>query len=102
LAHHHKNYIVAKGCVDRVFGDEVIILETFKGEDLLGNTYEPIFEYAQKHFSASEAWRIIAANYVTIDDGTGIVHTAPAYGADDYDACAAAGIPMFNPIDRDG
>ena len=102
LAHHHKNYIVAKGCVDRVFGEEVIILETFKGEELLGQSYAPIFDYAKNHVSDSEAWRIIPANYVTIDDGTGIVHTAPAYGADDYDACAVAGIPMFNPIDRDG
>jgi isoleucyl-tRNA synthetase len=102
LAHHHKNYIVAKGCVERVFGEEVIILDEFKGTDLLGNRYRPIFDYAKQEFDEEQAWKIIPASYVTIDDGTGIVHTAPAYGADDYDACAKAQIPMFNPIDRDG
>ena len=102
LAHHHKNYIVAKGCVQRVFGVEVIILEEFKGSELLGKRYLPIFDYARQEFNEEQAWKIIPASYVTIDDGTGIVHTAPAYGADDYDACAKAQIPMFNPIDRDG
>ena len=102
LAHHNKNYIVAKGCVERVFGEEVIILDEFKGTELLGNRYFPIFDYARKEFNKEQAWKIIPASYVTIDDGTGIVHTAPAYGADDYDACAMAQIPMFNPIDRDG
>jgi len=102
LAHHHKNYIVAKGCVERVFGKEVIILDEFKGTELLGNSYLPIFDYARQEFNEEQAWKIIPASYVTIDDGTGIVHTAPAYGADDYDACAKAQIPMFNPIDRDG
>ena len=102
LAHHHKNYIVAKGCIERVFGEEVIILDEFKGTELLGNRYLPIFDYARQEFNKEQAWKIIPASYVTIDDGTGIVHTAPAYGADDYDACAKAQIPMFNPIDRDG
>ena len=102
LAHHHKNYIVAKGCIERVFGEEVIILDEFKGTELLGNRYLPIFDYARQEFNEEQAWKIIPASYVTIDDGTGIVHTAPAYGADDYDACAKAQIPMFNPIDRDG
>ncbi len=102
LAHHNKNYIVAKGCVERVFGQEVIILKEFKGAELEGNRYLPIFDYARQEFNKEQAWKIIPASYVTIDDGTGIVHTAPAYGADDYDACAKAQIPMFNPIDRDG
>lgn len=102
LAHDHNNYIVAKDCVERVFGEEVIIMEEFKGKELLGNKYLPIFDYALQDYDIEQAWKIIPASYVTIDNGTGIVHTAPAYGADDYDACAKAQIPMFNPIDRDG
>lgn len=102
LAHDHKNYIVAKDCVERVFGKEVTIIEEFKGKELLGNKYLPIFDYALQEYDIEQAWKIIPASYVTIDDGTGIVHTAPAYGADDYDACVKAQIPMFNPIDRDG
>ena len=102
LAHDHKNYIVAKDCVERVFGKEVTIIEEFKGKELLGNKYLPIFDYALQEYDIEQAWKIIPASYVTIDDGTGIVHTAPAYGADDFEACAKAQIPMFNPIDRDG
>ena len=102
LAHDHNNYIVAKDCVERVFGEEVTIIEEFKGKELLGNKYLPIFDYALQEYDIEQAWKIIPASYVTIDDGTGIVHTAPAYGADDYDACVKAQIPMFNPIDRDG
>ena len=102
LAHDHNNYIVAKDCVERVFGEEVTIIEEFKGKELLGNKYLPIFDYALQEYNIEQAWKIIPASYVTIDDGTGIVHTAPAYGADDFEACAKAQIPMFNPIDRDG
>ena len=102
LAHDHNNYIVAKDCVERVFGEEVTIIEEFKGNKLLGNKYLPIFDYALQEYDIEQAWKIIPASYVTIDDGTGIVHTAPAYGADDFEACAKAQIPMFNPIDRDG
>ena len=102
LAHDDNNYIVAKDCVERVFGEEVTIIEEFKGKELLGNKYLPIFDYALQEYNIEQAWKIIPASYVTIDDGTGIVHTAPAYGADDFEACAKAQIPMFNPIDRDG
>ena len=102
LAHDHNNYIVAKDCVERVFDEEVTIIEEFKGKELLGNKYLPIFDYALQEYDIEQAWKIIPASYVTIDDGTGIVHTAPAYGADDFEACAKAQIPMFNPIDRDG
>ena len=102
LAHDHNNYIVAKDCVERVFGEEVTIIEEFKGKELLGNKYLPIFDYALQEYDIEQAWKIIPASYVTIDDGTGIVHTAPAYGADDFEACAKEQIPMFNPIDRDG
>ena len=102
LAHDDNNYIVAKDCVERVFGEEVTIIEEFKGKELLGKKYLPIFDYALQEYNIEQAWKIIPASYVTIDDGTGIVHTAPAYGADDFEACAKAQIPMFNPIDRDG
>ncbi|RNC84358.1 MAG: isoleucine--tRNA ligase [Balneola sp.] len=102
VGHNGENYIVAKGCVERVFGEEFIHIEDISGFNLLGRTYDPIFDYAQKDIDPSEAWKVIPADYVTIDDGTGVVHTAPAYGADDYDSCQKAGIPMFNPIDREG
>ncbi len=102
IGHNNENYIVAKGTETRVFGEDFIHIEDYKGFNLLGRTYEPIFDYAKKEHSATTAWKVIPADYVTTEDGTGVVHTAPAYGADDYDSCQKAGIPMFNPIDREG
>ncbi len=97
-----EQFIVAKDTIDRVFGEGTKLLEEYSGEDLLGRTYKPIFDYAQREIEPSEAWKIIAAEYVTTEDGTGIVHTAPAFGADDYEAGQKYNIPMFNPIDKDG
>lgn len=102
VAHNNENFIVAKGTEKRVFGEEFIHIEDYTGVSLLGKTYDPIFDYAKKDHNSSDAWKIIPADYVTTDDGTGVVHTAPAYGADDFDSCKKAGIPMFNPIDREG
>jgi isoleucyl-tRNA synthetase len=78
------------------------IVESYKGSDLVGWVYKPIFDYALKEIDKDLAWRVIDAGYVTTGDGTGVVHTAPAFGADDYETCKEAGIPMFNPIDREG
>ncbi len=102
VAHNNENFIVAKGTEERVFGEEFIHIEDYTGVSLLGKTYDPIFDYAKKDHNTSNAWKIIPADYVTTEDGTGVVHTAPAYGADDFDSCQKAGIPMFNPIDREG
>src|SRR5699024_10253751 len=51
---------------------------------------------------AGNAWRIVAADFITTEDGTGIAHQAPAYGADDYAVTSAHGMPVFNPIESDG
>jgi len=102
VEHDGEIYIMAKDCVEEVLGEEFSIKEEMKGKTLLGKTYEPIFDFALKEFDKSQAWRVIPADYVTTEDGTGVVHTAPAFGADDFDSCQKADIPMFNPIDRDG
>jgi len=72
-----------------------------KGADLLNLTYEPLFSY----FGAKAkdgAFRIIASDHVTVESGTGVVHMAPAFGEEDYLACAKNHIPMVNPVDDDG
>ena len=102
VGHNNENYIVAKDCLESLFGEEYVLMEEMKGFALLSRPYEPIFDYAMKEIDQEKAWRVISADYVTTDEGTGIVHTAPAYGADDYESCKKADIPMFNPIDRDG
>lgn len=102
VAFQGEQYIVAKDTATRVFGEDVEFLEEYSGDSLLGRTYDPIFDYAQKEVGEQAAWKVIAADYVTTEDGTGVVHTAPAFGADDYEAGQKNDIPMFNPIDKDG
>ncbi len=94
--------ILATELIDAVIEEEYEIVRELKGKDLLGLHYQPLFEYALQEFNEDEAWRVISADFVTLKEGTGIVHTAPAFGADDYEAGKANGIPMYNPVDRDG
>jgi isoleucyl-tRNA synthetase len=95
-------YIMAKDCIEQTIDHDVEIIDEFSGEELIGQTYQPVFDYALKEHDKSEAWRVIAADYVTTDEGTGVVHTAPAFGADDFQSCQKANIPLFNPIDEEG
>ncbi len=96
------HYILAEDLLGAVIKEEYEIIKRVKGSDLVGKTYKPIFDYALQKFDKSQAWKVVAADFVTTEDGTGIVHAAPAYGADDYDTSVREGVPMFNPIDRDG
>lgn len=96
------HYILAEALLGAVVKEEYEILKRVKGTELVGKTYKPLFDYALQKFNKNEAWRVVPADFVTTEDGTGIVHAAPAYGADDYDTAVREGVPMFNPIDRDG
>ncbi|WPF65431.1 isoleucine--tRNA ligase [Corynebacterium sp. 22KM0430] len=90
-----------QGAYAKELGEDAEVLGTYAGADLVGLTYKPIFE----HFAdkADEgAFRILAAEYVTTEDGTGIVHQAPAFGEDDMNTCQAENIPMVLPVDMDG
>ncbi len=102
VGHYDENLILAKDCLEDALGEDYIIQEEMKGADLLDKTYSPVFDFALKEYDKSKAWKVIPADYVTTEDGTGVVHTAPAFGADDFESCQKADIPMFNPIDRDG
>ncbi|MEX0686221.1 MAG: isoleucine--tRNA ligase [Balneolales bacterium] len=98
-----QKFILANALITKVLeGYEYEVMNTVKGRDLIGKTYTPIFDYALKEFDKSQAWRIIEGDFVTLEDGTGVVHTAPAFGADDYDVCLKEDIPLFNPVDREG
>ena len=74
---------------------------SFRGEDLLGLRYEPLFDYLTdtETYGTENAWRVIASDDVTTEDGTGVVHMAPAYGEADAAACTAAGIPIILTVD---
>ncbi len=70
----------------------------FTGRDLEGWTYEPLFPYAEDH---AGAFRFFTGDFVTTEDGTGLVHVAPAYGEDDYRVCRERGIELFDYLDAD-
>ena len=74
-------------------------IETIKGADLVGRKYEPLFDYFE---DTPNAFQIIHADYVSTEDGTGIVHIAPAFGEDDMNACQPYGIPVICPVDSKG
>ena len=98
-----KIYILAEALLKNSFKEasEIEVLEIFTGKDLIGKRYQPVFDYF-KDLSAEGAFRVIHSDHVTVESGTGIVHMAPAFGEEDYYACAKAGIPFVNPVDDDG
>ncbi len=69
---------------------------TFKGRDLAGWRYEPLFPY---YAGRPNCFRVLIDGFVSTEDGTGIVHMAPAYGEDDFRVCRAAGIELVDPLD---
>ena len=99
-----KTLILAEALLGSSFKDpakEVEILAKVKGKELLDLIYEPLFPFFGDR-AAQGAFRVIAADHVTTESGTGIVHMAPAFGEEDYFACSRAGIPIVNPVDDDG
>ena len=80
---------------------EFTVIAHHKGCDLVGSAYEPLFRVHGVDYP-EHAWRVYAADYVTVGEGTGLVHIAPAFGADDYDVGREAGLPMVNPVASDG
>ena len=93
------NFIVAKKLANKVLGDDYEILETYKGSDLEYTEYEQLLQFlsVDKH-----AFYVTCDNYVTMEDGTGIVHLAPAFGADDANVGKKYGLPYLNPVGEDG
>ena len=92
-------FIVAEVLANKVLGDDYKVLETYKGKDLVGIKYEPLMTFATYEGKCHE---VIADNYVTSEDGTGIVHIAPAYGEDDNRVCQINGIGYTNPVNLEG
>ncbi|MBQ8010847.1 MAG: isoleucine--tRNA ligase, partial [Oscillospiraceae bacterium] len=86
---------------DKIFGKEPVIVKECVGSDLVGMTYEPLFPYFAD-LAEKGAFRVVTADYVGSDEGVGIVHTAPAFGEDDYWTCKNNNIPLINPVDAKG
>ena len=93
-------YILAEALVEAVLGTEgVEITEKFAGKELCGTEYEPLFTCDKVD---KKAFYVVADNYVTLTDGTGIVHTAPAFGEDDARVGRANGLPFVQLVNEQG
>lgn len=98
-----KFYILAKTCLKTYYKDETgyEIVSTFKGKDLEGKKYHPLFAYFSD-YSDQGAFRVIMEESVSTEEGTGMVHAAPAFGELDFFACQREGIPLVCPVDNNG
>jgi isoleucyl-tRNA synthetase len=98
-----KEVYVASDALEKVFRNEkkqaleYKVIRTVKGKELVGKKYHPLFE---NHGPNSHV--VLAADFVTAEDGTGIVHEAPAYGEEDYELCKKHGIPVVSIVDENG
>lgn len=92
-------YYAAKALVDKVLGSDYKVLAEMKGKDLEYIEYEQLMPFVQVD---KKAFYVTCNDYVTIEDGTGIVHTAPAFGEDDYNTGKKYGLPVPNPVDEQG
>jgi len=98
ISHGTERYILAKERLEKVFGnDEYEILEEIKGEHLINKEYEPIFPH-----EIENGYRVIGADFVTTEDGSGIVHIAPAFGDDDFQARKPNNLPIIMNVDEEG
>ncbi|MCD6475384.1 MAG: isoleucine--tRNA ligase [Anaerolineaceae bacterium] len=98
--HRMEKLIMAGALVEKVFGEEEIkILKHMKGTDLAGMQYEPLFHFFE---SDKPGWFVVLGEHVTTEDGTGLVHTAPAFGAEDMLMAQEHNLPILMTIDDDG
>jgi isoleucyl-tRNA synthetase len=93
-------YVVATGLVERVLGEGAEVLARFRGEALVGTAYEPPFDYITDY--GPRGHTVLAGDFVTTEEGTGLVHTAIAFGEDDFRLGEQYGITLQNPVRPDG
>ena len=92
-------FILAHELVEQVLGQQGFeIVGTVRGADLVGWRYEPAYKLSDD----PHAYRVVAADFVSLEEGTGIVHIAPAFGEEDYQVGQTEGLPFVNPVDLEG
>jgi len=92
--------ILAESLVERVLGEDAEILERTKGSDLLGLRYEPPFPYISDY--GEKGHTVLPGDFVSVEDGTGVVHTGAAFGEDDFRLATENGLTIHNPVRPDG
>ena len=99
-------FILGKDRLKSVFkDDQYTIVREMKGSELVGKSYEPVFDYYSKDEklkNKENGWKVYGADFVTTEDGTGIVHIAPAFGGDDYDLSLKYNLPFIQHVGTNG
>ena len=95
-------YYMAAALVDTVLGEGAEVLEHYQGKDLEFKEYEPLFPYAEKRIGNKKAYYVVCDTYVTLTDGTGVVHIAPAFGEDDAKVGRKYDMPFVQLVDEKG
>ena len=98
VEHEGEYLILAAELVVAVLGEGAEVMETFPGTDLEGRKYQPPFRFVEPE---EDAWYVVPGDFVSTDEGSGIVHIAPAFGADDMAIGKAHGLPLIMPVDED-
>jgi isoleucyl-tRNA synthetase len=101
----NKIYILAKERINDCFQDkEYEVLEEMKGESLVGLKYRPLYQIKEAAEWPKKIYQVLAGNFVTLEDGTGLVHIAPAFGEDDYQLIKEQnqGFPVLITVDSEG
>jgi isoleucyl-tRNA synthetase len=93
---------LAASLKEKVLGhDSGPVLQTLKGAQLVGTKYQPLYPYLEK-FRTDAAWTVLAGDFVSLEDGTGVVHTAAMFGEDDYELALQENLPLVNTMDENG
>ncbi len=100
VEHQGEELILARALLEQSLEGEYQIREEFKGKDLERLRYEPLYTFAET--DRSKAFYVILADFVSVEEGTGIVHIAPAFGADDYEIGQKYGLPVLQLVDVKG
>jgi isoleucyl-tRNA synthetase len=95
-------FVLAAALVERVLGDGAEVLEMFPGRELVGARYEPPFDFIPGSEYGEKGHTVLPADFVTAEDGTGLVHTAIAFGEDDFRLGEQQGLKVINPVRLDG
>ncbi len=94
--------VLAKDLIERVLGQHVVVLDEFPGAAIAGARYEPPFRFIATDQYGPSGHTVLPADFVTAEDGTGLVHTAIAFGEDDFRLGEQYGITVINPVGPDG
>jgi len=100
VEHEGEKLLLAEALVEKVFGEPKEAIGKWKGAEFEKRRYEPLFAFYPQH--KDDAYFVIKGDFVTMEDGTGIVHVAPGFGADDYEIGKEYGLPVLQAIEGNG